>query len=141
MTRFRNPLRRRLPALAIVLSLACGAEALAQQPLIIQEGEDDYRWHCVACHGHDGRGRGPMAEVLAIPPSDLTGIARRSGGDFPFWQVYDTISGVRSLTAHQSFQMPGYWERFRGDEAKPGFLPAHVRIVLLTHYLESIQEE
>ncbi len=141
MTRFRSLLRRHLPALAIGLSLACGAQALAQQPLIIQEGEDDYRWHCVACHGQDGRGRGPMAEILAIPPSDLTRIARRSGGAFPFWKVYGTISGERSLIAHQSFQMPGFWDRFQGDENKPGFLPAHLRILLLTHYLESIQEK
>ncbi len=141
MTRSRVSLRQRLPLLAIVLSIACGAEALAQQPLIIQEGEDDYRWHCGACHGQDGRGRGPMSEILAIPPSDLTRIASRGGGTFPFWKVYGTISGERSMLAHRSFQMPGFWDRFRGDEAKPGFLPAHVRILLLTHYLESIQEK
>lgn len=141
MVRFRIPLPLRLPSLAIVLLLTFAGESLAQQPLIIQEGEDDYRWHCVACHGQDGRGRGPMAEVLAIPPADLTRIARRGGAAFPFWKVYGTISGDRSLVAHRSFQMPGYWERFRGDEAKPGFLPAHVRILLLTHYLESIQEK
>ncbi len=139
MVRFASP--SRLPAFVVALLLASAAESLAQQPLVIQEGEDDYRWHCVACHGHDGRGRGAMAEILAVAPADLTRIARRNGGAFPFWKVYDTISGQRSLTAHQSFQMPGYWERFRGDEAKPGFLPAHIRIVLLTHYLESIQQE
>ncbi len=141
MVRFHSLSRRGLPALAVALLLSFGGESLAQQPLIIQEGEDDYRWHCVACHGHDGRGHGPMAEILAVPPADLTRIALRRNGNFPFWTVYDTISGTRALTAHQSFQMPGYWDRFRGDEAKPGFLPAHVRIVLLTHYLESIQEK
>jgi len=49
------------------------------------------------------------------------------------------ISGKAQVAGHQTFQMPEYWEHFRRDEAKPGYLPAHVRILLLTHYLDSIQ--
>lgn len=27
----------------------------------------------------------------------------------------------------------------KGDDTKPGYLPAHLRVLVLTHYLESIQ--
>ena len=40
---------------------------------------------------------------------------------------------------HETFQMPQFWQRFRDDESKPGYLPAAVRILLLTHYVESLQ--
>ena len=63
------------------------------------------------------------------------------GGAFPFWRVFTIISGEQAMAGHQTFQMPGYWKRFERDEAKPGYLPAHLRILLLTHYLASIQAE
>lgn len=113
--------------------------AVAQEPQVIRDGEEDYRWHCAACHGDDGRGRGAMAAMLVVPPANLTRVSQRQGGTFPFWQVYAMISGKSAVDGHQTFQMPEYWERFRRDEAKPGYLPAYIRILLLTHYLESIQ--
>ena len=51
----------------------------------------------------------------------------------------DRISGKSAVDGHQAFQMPEYWERFRRDESKPGYLPAHIRILVLTHYVHSIQ--
>jgi len=81
-----------------------------------------------------------MAEILVLPPTDLTGIAAKHGGDFPFWRIYEVVAGAQSVTGHETFQMPRFWSRFRGDEGKPGYLPARVRILLLTHYLESIQQ-
>ena len=113
--------------------------AVAQEPQIIRDGEDDFRWHCVACHGEDGRGRGAMAPMLVVPPADLTRIAQRRDGTYPFWQVYAMISGKSAVDGHQTFQMPEYWERFRRDEGRPGYPPVHIRILVLTHYVESIQ--
>jgi len=37
--------------------------------------------------------------------------------------------------------MPEFWKRFTGAEYAFGFLPPHVRVLMLTHYLETIQEE
>ena len=128
--------------LAVFALLAPAASLGAEEPeFIVLQGGDDFRFHCVACHGHDGRGDGTMAEILAVPPADLTGIALRNGGSFPFWRVYTIISGEMAMAGHQTFQMPGYWRRFERDENKPGYLPAHLRILLLTHYLASIQAE
>jgi hypothetical protein len=37
--------------------------------------------------------------------------------------------------------MPDFWRRFSGDEKEWGFLPPHVRVLELTHYVESLQEK
>jgi mono/diheme cytochrome c family protein len=120
--------------------LAGTVPAWADQVQLIAEGREDYTWHCAACHGETGRGDGPMAEILVLPPTDLTGIAEKHGGEFPFWRVFQVVAGEQSVTGHETFQMPEFWSRFRGDEGKPGYLPARIRILLLTHYLESIQQ-
>ena len=125
---------------AVMLSIAPASRALAQDPEVLAQGKDDYAWHCTACHGEKGRGDGPMATILTVPPADLTAIAAAGGGRFPFWRIYDIIAGKQNVAGHQTFQMPDFWARYRRDEAKPGYLPAHIRILLLTHYVESLQE-
>ena len=122
------------------LSLSVSA-ASAQEAQVIAEGKAEYQRHCQACHGESGAGDGPMAEILVLAPADLTAIAKANGGSFPFWRVYRAVDGSQAVSGHQTFQMPGYWSRFRGDEGKPGYAPAHIRILLLTHYLDSIQDE
>ena len=139
MVRWSRVLFRLMFAGFIALVAHYPAPVATQEPLIVRDGKEDYRWHCVACHGEDGRGRGAMADILVVPPADLTRISQRHGGIFPFWQVYAMISGKSAVAGHQTCQMPEYWERLRSGEAKPGYLPAHVRILMLTHYLDSIQ--
>jgi mono/diheme cytochrome c family protein len=106
---------------------------------ILQEGRQDFEENCVACHAADATGRGKLAEHLLQPPKDLTTIAARSGGEFNFWRIFDIISGEVEVEGHKTFQMPKYSKRMRGDDFKPGYLPSHVRVLELTHYLESIQ--
>lgn len=142
----RAPHSLLLGGIALPLALAWGAapsraEASAPgQAEILAEGRDLYDWHCANCHGSGGRGDGRMASVLVIPPSDLTAIASRNGGVFPFWRIYRVVDGGQPVKGHETFQMPRFWERFQRDEGKPGYLPAHVRVLLLTHFLESLQK-
>jgi mono/diheme cytochrome c family protein len=112
----------------------------AQQAKVVAEAEEDYALYCAACHGPGGRGDGELASKLVKPPSDLTTIASRYNG-FPFWRVYAMVAGEESVPGHDTFQMPQYAERMKADASKPGFYPAHIRILLLTHYLESLQAE
>ena len=129
--------------LGAALLLAAGTAASAEEgadPQVIGEGKDDFAWHCVSCHGTSGKGNGEMAKILLKPPSDLTAIAKASGGVFPFWRVYRIISGKTAVPGHETFQMPDFWKRFQGQEWEFGLLPAHVRILELTHYVESLQE-
>jgi mono/diheme cytochrome c family protein len=110
-------------------------------PTVINAGKDDFEWQCAPCHGADGTGNGPMAKQLIKAPTNLTGIAKTNDGTFPFWRVYRIISGKKEVPGHETFQMPEYWKRFTGAEYAFGFLPPHVRVLMLTHYLETIQQE
>ncbi|MHA6324902.1 c-type cytochrome [Roseivivax sp. CAU 1753] len=104
---------------------------------------DDYANLCAGCHGLSGQGDGPMAESLAVQPSDLTRIAERNGGTFSRFQVMSKIHGY-SGTMHDFSAMPG----FQGLMESPTVLVEHddgtvlptpKRIVALTAYLESLQ--
>jgi hypothetical protein len=57
--------------------------------------------HCAVCHGLGLRGDGPMAEVLVIPPPDLTRIAERYNG-FPRVGIAWKIDGRDPLVSHGS---------------------------------------
>ena len=138
--------RPNLPALCVIagLLLSVGTPALAEDkpdPTVINAGKDDFAWQCAACHGDNGTGNGPMARLLIKPPSNLTLIAKDNDGTFPFWRVYRIISGKKAVPGHETFQMPDFWRRFAGAENEFGSLPPHVRVLMLTHYLETIQQK
>lgn len=129
-------------ALGLLLApalLGAPRPGLADQEKVIADGREDYELHCAACHGPRGRGDGEMAELLVVAPTDLTRIADDAGGAFPFWRIYKVIEGREPVKGHETFQMPLFDNRFRRDESKPGYLPAHIRVLLLTHYVESLQ--
>lgn len=131
-------------ALAAALFLSGAGVAYADarpNEQVISDGKDDYQWQCASCHGSGGKGDGPMAKILIRQPADLTKISTKNDGKFPFWRVYHIISGKTDVPGHETFQMPDFWKRFSGQERDLGFLPPHVRILELTHYIESLQEE
>ena len=47
-------------------------------------GKQTYVHYCASCHGPDARGDGPAAIVLKTSPPDLTTLAKRHGGKFPY---------------------------------------------------------
>ena len=40
------------------------------------------------------------------PPPDLTQLAKKNGGKFPFEEVVDTIDGRKDIPSHERLQMP-----------------------------------
>jgi len=128
-------------AVALLVVLARAAAAEEARGKIIAEGRQDFEENCVPCHGADATGTGELAVKLIKPPKDLTAIAAGSGGVFPFWRTFEIIAGEKAVAGHDTFQMPKYSKRMQGDDFKPGYLPAHVRVLELTHYLESIQKK
>ncbi len=54
------------------------------------KGMNLYRDNCMACHGVDGRGTGPLAKSLEHPPADLTNhfhMEQGKGDQYLFWRI------------------------------------------------------
>lgn len=77
--------------------LLLGAPAAAQD---VERGRQFFLDHCATCHGPAARGDGPMAEVLSVPPADLTRLAAENGGTFPAARVVRRIDGREEVLAH-----------------------------------------
>jgi mono/diheme cytochrome c family protein len=120
-------------------TLADGEEERTRKAMLAI-GSEEFQESCAACHGADASGRGELANKLLKPPKDLTRLAEQNGGTFPFWRVFDVIAGDTTIEGHDTSQMPLFSQRMRGQEAAGVFPPAPLRVLALTHYLESIQE-
>jgi mono/diheme cytochrome c family protein len=105
----------------------------------LSDGKQEYEESCASCHGADGKGRGELGVKLFKKPSDLTTISERNDGHFPFQRIFEIIAGDTPVAGHETIHMPEYAERMKGDNFKPGYHQAHIRILQLTHYIQSIQ--
>jgi mono/diheme cytochrome c family protein len=128
--------------LAGVVLYIAPAWAVNQQAL--DAGKRLYVKYCATCHGRDAKGDGPLAPALKTKPPDLTGLAHRHGGKFPYVDVLDILDGSVSYPAHGSAEMPAWGETFQSDD--PGASGAAMeqavvrgRLMLLTDYLRTIQ--
>ena len=103
-------------------------------------GVDMYQTYCAVCHGKDGRGEGPAASALKVPPTDLTLLAQKNGGKYPTMKVVTTIRGEEPLPAHGSKDMPIwgklFWSMSGGHEAQ-----VQQRVSNLNSYIESLQKK
>ena len=104
---------------------------------------------CAVCHGLDGQGNGPLTVLLKVRPPDLTDLAARNGGKFPFDYVMRIIDGRVTVGPHGTRDMPVWGDRFMRDFPKTATQEPHrsktaeplvrARILELTYYLRSIQ--
>ena len=111
----------------------------AQEDEIAAGGRFQYQTHCAVCHGVTGVGDGRMAGDLLVKPSNLTQLAKKNSGSFPFWEVYRVIDGRDEVEAHGSRAMPVWGVWFHVMEGSE--LLATGRILELIYYLKSIQEK
>jgi len=102
-----------------------------------KKGQVLYAQYCRSCHGDEAKGDGPAASALKVRPTDLTQIAKKYQG-FPIDKVMDWIDGEKYAVGHGSREMPVWGKRFRRSPG--GEKGAQSEIVLLTRYLESIQQ-
>ena len=109
-------------------------------PAYVPSGRQMYREYCAACHGSDGKGRGPVATSLRKPPPNLTTLARAHGGNFPREYVTNVLRFGPGYSAHGSSEMPVWGPIFQYLE---NYNEAAVRqrIKNLCDHLESIQEK
>ena len=126
--------------LAIIASLAWSAAA-AQE---LSYGAAEYLNSCAVCHGVDAEGDGPLTEVLMKRPADLTRLAERNGGRFPYQRVFAVIDGRFDVSSHGEREMPVWGRQFLEEDSKlygpsGGAIVATDRIYNLTNYIESLQ--
>lgn len=101
-------------------------------------GEVIYLRYCAACHGKSMKGDGPVAPGLVKKPIDLTELAKKNGGTFPFDKVAAMIDGRKSTRMHGTPDMPVWGEIFvitTGTDAPT----AESAVNRITHYVWSNQ--
>lgn len=79
----------------------------------IAQGRALYAQHCLACHGADGRGQGPLAAQQPVWPPSFAGplLWRRADGDL-WWRILHGLHDGRGAAT-----MPAFAGRLREDEA------------------------
>lgn len=133
----RRSLRAAIVLVAAATFATCGEKATAPP-----SGEELYLAYCASCHGWDGRGDGPVVEVLERQPSDLTRLAAR--GHFDEANLVEIIDGRRVVPAHGTRQMPVWGPLFESDLERgeaTTHRTARLRAGLIIDHLRSIQEE
>ncbi len=104
------------------------------------DGSGVYKTYCAVCHGTAAKGDGPLADSLRVRPTDLTLLARKSGGTFPKDQVTRTVDGRKPAKGHGGADMPVWGDAFR--RAQDGYSEAAVKekIEAVVDYLGTIQK-
>jgi mono/diheme cytochrome c family protein len=120
--------------------------ALTARTAAAQSGKQDYEKYCTDCHGSGGRGNGPALQAIPMnpPPSDLTQLAKKNGGKFPFDEVVDIIDGRKNIPSHERLQMPflGTTLQKPGQEFTPESDAAvKKRIDAMARYVETFQQK
>lgn len=109
-------------------------------------GKREYLANCAVCHGKQGKGDGPFAEVLDVKVADLTTLSKQNGGVFPFARVYEIIDGEQIVKAHGPRDMPIWGSEYRIQGAEHyGDFPydpdayVRARILALAEYVYRLQ--
>jgi mono/diheme cytochrome c family protein len=130
---------------AAVLLLGLGSRVDAQtvkrvpvKPIAAVAGSVSFKAYCTVCHGIGGKGDGPAAKALTVPPADLTRLAARHEGKFPRDAVRMAILGEQILPAHGTRDMPMWGPVFRSVDSPE---VTALRVHNLVDYVESIQEK
>jgi mono/diheme cytochrome c family protein len=141
---------------AAVVGLVGARPASGAEDPGVAQGQKLYTKYCASCHGPGGKGDGPQAASTTPKASDLTQIAKRNGGKFPFYEVMLLIEGRRPTSqnadaslpglpkAHGDPKMPAWGEVFSRQEMSQGTsldlqLQTTGKIMEITEYLQSIQ--
>ncbi|MDJ0992213.1 MAG: c-type cytochrome [Dinoroseobacter sp.] len=125
---------------ALIPLLMGAAPAVSQDA---DAGRQIFRDYCVTCHGMEGRGDGPMTQVLTIAPPDISRLTDDNNGVFPVSNVVAKVDGRVPVLGHGG-PMPIFGPVFEG---KAGALDSETGAPILTSetmvdlvaYLETLQ--
>jgi mono/diheme cytochrome c family protein len=129
-----------LAVLATLLGLRLAPAARAAEPAA-DPGRAMHLRYCSACHGPAGKGDGIAGSFMTPKPADLTQIAAKHDGTFPFQAVMAYIDGTNDVRAHGDPTMPVWGETFRAASAWDMGRRVEVqgKLMLITDYVGSIQ--
>src|SRR5688572_10279963 len=127
------------------LTLACATAERAPAPeegapLLesqrVAAGRGEYERYCMACHGIQADGDGPVAPLMVPRPTDRRTIAPRRGGVFPHAAMMAMIDGRDPHPAHGTGDMPVWGDAFRTEAYIEQATETRVRgrVVLLVQY-------
>ncbi len=107
-------------------------------------GEAEFLNSCAVCHGVEGKGDGALGDELMRRPADLTRIATRNGGSFPYARVFAIIDGRYLVPGHGEREIPVWGRQFLVDDTDlfgpaGGEIVTTERIHELTGYVQSLQ--
>ncbi len=136
-------LQRGLLAFAIVSAVG----AASAQQASFDPGKQEFGNNCASCHGMDGKGNGPLGELLRKSPPDLTQLAKKNQGVLPINRLYAVIDGA-GVPSHGSRDMPVWGREYRVDDAQQlreargqydSTELVRARILVLLEYISRIQ--
>src|SRR5665213_1875083 len=145
--RWRTSMRKLILLTAIVFFTAANGADAAPRPAqdqfppdYVPSGQQMFKQCCAACHGISGKGHGPARAALKIPAADLTTLAKRHGGDFPYDYVVNVLRFGPGVASHGSSDMPTWGAIFQYMD---NYNRASVekRIKNLTDYLATLQDK
>jgi mono/diheme cytochrome c family protein len=136
----------RLLVIAMTAALAAGMSYAEQAKTITipvtktgaTNGRLMYGSYCAPCHGVDGRGQGPVASALKVPPPDLTLLSRNNHGVFPDNHIVIVLQNGTDIKVHGTAEMP-VWGPILGKMNQNNPQERLLRISNLNRYLESLQ--
>lgn len=131
----------------LALLLACVGGAATAQSAVYDPGKQEFSENCASCHGIDGKGNGPLGELLRKSPPDLTQLAKKNQGVLPINRLYAVMDGA-GVPSHGSRDMPVWGREYQIDNAQQmrearghydsaGLVRA--RILVLLEYISRIQ--
>lgn len=133
-------------ALTIIGAPAIVANSAEPPPAQFDLGKREYDAKCAVCHGVTGKGDGPFKGVLNTKIADLTTLAQRNNGMFPFLWVQEVIDGRQTFRAHGPREMPiwglDYLAKARQSNMDVPYDPeayVRTRILALTEYVYRLQ--
>lgn len=103
------------------------------------KGQVTYGRYCISCHGPRAKGDGPLASDLRVAVPDLTTLAQRNGGKYPYDRVVRVIQIGESLHGHGTPDMPAWGDAFKKTKGTgEATIDAAIRDV--SHYLWTLQQ-